>query len=79
MMDEYTRIAADAAAYYDISLEDADVRLRSFLRGNTEAGDAIGLFTSESQRNSKAVELYGTKWTNLTEAQKHHAAVQAAR
>ena len=72
MMDEYTRIAADAAAYYDISLEDADVRLRSFLRGNTEAGDAIGLFTSESQRNSKAVELYGTKWTNLTEAQKQN-------
>ena len=68
MMGEYTRIAADAAAYYDISLEDADVRLRSFLRGNTEAGDAIGLFTSESQRNSNAVELYGTKLTNLTEA-----------
>lgn len=79
MMDEYTRIAADAAAYYDISLEDADVRLRSFLRGNTEAGDAIGLFTSESQRNSKAVELYGTKWTNLTEAQKQNLMLNVAK
>lgn len=79
MMDEYTRIAADAAAYYDISLEDADVRLRSFLRGNTEAGDAIGLFTSESQRNSKAVELYGTKWTNLTEAQKQNLMLNVAQ
>ncbi|WP_418920120.1 hypothetical protein [Alistipes putredinis] len=79
MMDEYTHIAADAAAYYDISLEDAGVRLRSFLRGNTEAGDAIGLFTSESQRNSKAVELYGTKWTNLTEAQKQNLMLNVAQ
>lgn len=79
MMDKYTRIAADAAAYYDISLEDADVRLRSFLRGNTEAGDAIGLFTSESQRNSKAVELYGKKWTNLTEAQKQNLMLNVAK
>ena len=79
MMGEYTRIAADAAAYYDISLEDADVRLRSFLRGNTEAGDAIGLFTSESQRNSKAVELYGAKWTNLTEAQKQNLMLNVAK
>ena len=70
MMDEYLRLAADAAAYYDISLEDADTRLRSFLRGNTEAGDAIGLFTSESQRNSYALEKYGKEWQKLTEAQR---------
>lgn len=70
MMEEYTNLAADAAAYYDITLEDADARLRSFLRGNTEAGDAIGLFTSESQRNSAAMEKYGEKWVKLTEAQK---------
>lgn len=64
------RLAADAAAYYDISLEDADTRIRSFMRGNVEAGDAIGLFTSESQRNSYALDTYGTKWQNLTEAQR---------
>lgn len=69
-MEKYTNLAADAAAYYDISLEDADARLRSFLRGNTEAGDAIGLFTSESQRNSAAMEKYGQKWQKLTEEQK---------
>lgn len=69
-MERYTRLAADAAAYYDISLEDADTRLRSFLRGNTEAGDAIGLFTSETQRNTYATEQYGKKWAQLTEAQK---------
>lgn len=70
MTDKYTRLAADAAAYYDISLEAADERLRSFLRGNTEAGDAIGLFTSESQRNTYAMEQYSKKWQDLTEAQK---------
>lgn len=70
LMDRYTRLAADAAAYYDISLEDADERLRSFLRGNTEAGDAIGLFTSESQRNTYALEQYGKKWAELNEAQR---------
>lgn len=69
-MDKYTRLAADAAAAYNISIEDADVRLRSFLRGNTEAGDSIGLFTSESQRNERAIAAYGQKWTALTEAQK---------
>lgn len=63
-------LSADAAAYYDISLEEANERLRSFMRGNTEAGDAIGLFTSESQRNQAAVEEYGKKWNDLTEAQK---------
>lgn len=68
--DRYTRLAADAAAYYDISLEEADGKLRSFLRGNTEAGDSIGLFTSESQRNAAAMEAYGAQWTKLTEAQK---------
>lgn len=64
------RLAADAAAYYDISLEAADERLRSFMRGNTEAGDAIGLFTSEAQRDEAALEKYGQKWLDLTEAQK---------
>ena len=68
--ERYLNLAADAAAYYDISLEDADMRLRSFIRGNVEAGDMIGLFTSETQRNSKALELYGQKYITLTEAQK---------
>lgn len=69
-MDSYLRYAADAAAYYDLSLEDVDSRLRSFLRGNVEAGDMIGLFTSELQRNDKAMELYNQKWQDLNEAQR---------
>lgn len=69
-METYLKLAADGAAYYDISMEDADARLRSFLRGNTEAGDQIGLFTSELQRNNKALELYDKKWLDLNEAQR---------
>lgn len=69
-MDKYTRLAADAAAAYNISIEEADVKLRSFLRGNTEAGDSIGLFTSEAQRNERAMATYKKKWQQLTEAQK---------
>lgn len=70
--ETFLGLASDAAAYYDISLEDAEARIRSFLRGNVEAGDAIGLFTSESQRNEAAVEMYGKKWIKLTEAQKQN-------
>lgn len=70
MMDKYTRLAADAAAAYNISIEEADQKLRSFIRGNSEAGDSIRLFTSESQRNERALATYKKKWTELTEAQK---------
>ena len=68
--ERYLNLAADAAAYYDISLEDADMRLRSFIRGNVEAGDMIGLFTSETQRNTAAMEAYGKAYIECTEAQK---------
>lgn len=76
--ERYLNLAADAAAYYDISLEDADVRLRSFIRGNVEAGDMIGLFTSEMQRNTKALELYGVKWLELTENQRQMVMLDVA-
>ena len=77
--ETFLNIASDAAAYYDISLEDAEARIRSFVRGNVEAGDAIGLFTSESQRNSYAMEMYGAKWVNLTEAQKQNLMLNVAK
>lgn len=68
--ETYTNLAADAAAYYDMSLEEADSLMRSFIRGNTEAGDRLGLFTSESQRNSAAMEKLGKKYNQCTEAEK---------
>lgn len=66
----YTNLAADAAAYYDMSLEEADSLMRSFIRGNTEAGDRIGLFTSETQRNEYALNKLGKKYLDCTEAEK---------
>lgn len=69
-MEALLSLSADAAAYYDISLEDADERIRSFLRGNVEAGDAIGLFTNALQRDEKALHLYGLEWKSLNEEQR---------
>ena len=69
-MEQYLTLATDASAYYDLSLEEVDERLRSFLRGNVEAGDMIGLFTSETQRNAAANEKYGKSFIKLSEDQK---------
>lgn len=79
MMEEYLQLAADAAAYYDMSLNDVDERLRSFLRGNTEAGDAIGLFTSALQRDQYALEMYDQKWQDLTESQRQTLLMSVVR
>lgn len=76
--ETFLNLASDAAAYYDISLEDAEARIRSFMRGNVEAGDAIGLFTSESQRNTYALDMYGKKWLELTEAEKQNLMLNVA-
>lgn len=76
--ETFLNLASDAAAYYDISLEDAEARIRSFMRGNVEAGDAIGLFTSESQRNTYALEMYGRKWLELNEAEKQNLMLNVA-
>ena len=70
MTKKATKLAADAAAAYNIPMEEANEKILSFMRGNTEAGDAIGLFTSETQRNEKAMKKYGKAWKDLTEAQK---------
>lgn len=76
--ETFLNLASDAAAYYDISLEDAEARIRSFMRGNVEAGDAIGLFTSESQRNTYALEMYGKKWLDLNEAERQNLMLKVA-
>lgn len=69
-----TTAAADAAAFYDKSYEEANSSLNSFVKGNYEGGEAIGLFSSETQMANKAVSAGLVKqskdWTNLTEAQK---------
>lgn len=68
--ERFLNIAADAAAYYDISLEEASERVLGLAKGNFENGDAIGVFTNEMQRNEAAMSKYGKNFSDLTEAQK---------
>ena len=62
--------AADSAAYYDVSVEEATETLQSFLKGNYENDDALGIAATETTRNAKANELYAKSFQELSEAQK---------
>jgi phage-related protein len=73
--ETFMSLAADAAAYYDISLEEASERVLGFAKGNFENGDAIGVFTNEAQRNTVAMDKYGKKFSECTEAQKQMLAL----
>ncbi len=68
--EKATGLAADAAAFYDISLEEASSMLASFMKGNFEAGDAIGVFTNAKQMDARSNEMYGKSWADLNEAEK---------
>ena len=62
--------AADSAAYYDRSMEDATETLQRFLKGNYENDAALGIAATETTRNAKANELYAKSFNELSEAQK---------
>lgn len=62
--------AADSAAYYDKSMEDATETLQSFLKGNYENDAALGIAATETTRNAKANEMYAMSFKELSEAQK---------
>lgn len=62
--------AADSAAYYDRSIEDATETLQSFLKGNYENDAALGIAATETTRNAKANEMYAKSFQELNEAQK---------
>lgn len=64
------RAAADSAAYYDKSIEEATETLQSFLKGNYENDAALGIAATETTRNAKANELYAQSFADLSEAQK---------
>lgn len=70
LMQTALQAAADSAAYYDKSLEDASETLMSFLKGNFANDAALGLSATEATRNAKAMELFGTEYKNLTEIEK---------
>lgn len=65
-----TMLSADASAFYDVSLENASASLASFMKGNFEAGDAIGVFTNAKQMDVRSNEMYGKSWADLTESER---------
>lgn len=75
-------LAADAAAFWDKSLEDSMGGLNSFINGSYEGGEAIGLFANDTQMASYAVQqgiIGETKeWANLDEARKQATRLQYA-
>lgn len=70
LAERATRAAADSAAYYDRSMEDATESLMSFLKGNYANDAALGISATATTRNAKANELYGESFNDLSEAQK---------
>lgn len=70
LMQDALRAAADSAAYYDKSLEEASETLMSFLKGNYANDAALGVSATETTRNAKAMELFGQKFNDLSEIQK---------
>ena len=72
-------IAADASAFWDKSLTDAMGALNSFVNGNYEGGEAIGLFANETTLAAWASENLGLKWADLTEKEKQFARLQFAK
>lgn len=70
LMETSLRAAADSAAYYDTSIEDASQTLMSFLKGNYANDAALGVSATETTRNAKAMELFGQKFADLSEIQK---------
>lgn len=72
-------IAADAAAFWDKSLADSMGALNSFVNGNYEGGEAIGLFANETTLATWASENLGYTWKDLTEKEKQFARLEFAK
>lgn len=70
LMEGALTAAADAAAYYDRSLDETTDQLMSFLRGNFESDAALGLSATETTRNAAAMEQFGKEFNDLSEIQK---------
>lgn len=70
LMETALQATADAAAYYDRSLDETSESLMSFLKGNFANDAALGVSCTEVTRNAKAVELFGQKYNDLSEIQK---------
>lgn len=75
-------LAADAAAFWDKSLNDSMGHLNSFINGSYEGGEAIGLFANDTQLAAYAVEQgivsEAKEWAKLEEAVKQATRLEYA-
>ena len=75
-------MATDAAAFWDFSLEQSMEHLKSFINGNYEGGEAIGLFANETQMAYYGIEkgLIASRkaWIHLDEATKQATRLEFA-
>lgn len=76
LMKKSLQATADAAAYYDRSLEDTAESMQSFLKGNFANDAALGVSCAETTRNAQAMELFGKKYNDLSEIQKQETLLQ---
>lgn len=76
-------IAADAAAFWDMSLDESMSHLNSFINGSYEGGEAIGLFANDTQMAAYAIEQGIVKdakaWSQLDEATKQATRLDYAK
>ncbi len=79
MAEQAVTLAADAAAFFDKSYEDANGALTSFIKGNYEGGESIGLFGNETQIAAYAADKLGISWKDAGEAQKQLARLEYAQ
>lgn len=73
------KIASDASAFYDKSLEDTSASLNSFIKGNYEGGESIGLFANETQMADWASQNLSMSWKDATEKEKQLARLEFAK
>lgn len=75
-------MAADSAAFWDMSLDESTSHLNSFINGSYEGGEAIGLFANDTQMAQYAVQqgiVKSTKdWASLDEATKQATRLEYA-
>lgn len=70
MTTESLELGADAAAYYNMSLDNANGNIKSFINGNFEAGDAIGVSTNATGIAAWATKELKVNYDKAGEAQK---------
>lgn len=79
VMKDSLNVAADAAAYYDRSLEDTTESLQSFLKGNYANDAALGVSCTETTRNAAAMAEFGKKFNDLSEIQKQQTLLKMVK